>query len=331
MSRTLDILETIPHGTPAGYRQGCRTAACPAPLACRDVYRRYSGDLSFKRALDAGEPLADILAREAEEARPKKNRTPRKEPTMTDTTPNGKLDAEQATRKPKRGPQPKDRKKRKPVAVTPLKRPAAGPTPAEVRAWARANGIDVNTRGTIRNDVMAAYSEAHTESPPSDHKGRIDVSLGGALLRREAEASVALDKGDGQTFSVDDPPTIEPLPAAEFAEALEQTRDRVNDSEKAELFNALADHYRDERDVARQALTFMLAKWGAEHERVTDLAGQLAETMGHLERARDIIRARDDDLATAQRAADRIRAENDDLRKEVHRLQEPWWRRKARS
>lgn len=59
--------DDFPHGTVDGYRGGCRDANCPAPLACRDVYRRYSGDYSFRRLVDQGIPLEDILAREDEE------------------------------------------------------------------------------------------------------------------------------------------------------------------------------------------------------------------------------------------------------------------------
>lgn len=63
MMRTADLIsDTIPHGTPDGHRAGCRTSACPAALPCRDVYRRYAGDYSFRRLLDAGVPLADIVA-----------------------------------------------------------------------------------------------------------------------------------------------------------------------------------------------------------------------------------------------------------------------------
>lgn len=59
----------FPHGTVDGYRGGCRDGNCPAPMACRDVYRRYSGDFGFRRLIDAGIPLEEILRRdEAERA-----------------------------------------------------------------------------------------------------------------------------------------------------------------------------------------------------------------------------------------------------------------------
>ncbi len=61
-----DLLDdTFPHGTVEGHRRGCRGAACPAPLACRDVKRRYDGDYGFKRQIDAGVPLEEILRRDA--------------------------------------------------------------------------------------------------------------------------------------------------------------------------------------------------------------------------------------------------------------------------
>ena len=37
----------------------------------------------------------------------------------------------------------------------------SGESPAEVRAWAEANGIKVNARGRIPADVLAAYRAAH--------------------------------------------------------------------------------------------------------------------------------------------------------------------------
>jgi hypothetical protein len=63
---TLDLLtDTFPHGTPDGYRLGCRTAACPAVLPCRAVHTRYCGDFTFAKLIDAGVPLSEILERDA--------------------------------------------------------------------------------------------------------------------------------------------------------------------------------------------------------------------------------------------------------------------------
>jgi DNA-binding NarL/FixJ family response regulator len=58
-----DLLDdAFPHGTIDGYRAGCRGGACPGVIACRDVYQRYMGDYRFKRAIDAGTPVAEIVA-----------------------------------------------------------------------------------------------------------------------------------------------------------------------------------------------------------------------------------------------------------------------------
>lgn len=62
-----DLLEdSFPHGSVDGYRDGCRGALCPAVISCRDVHRRYCGDFSFKKAIDAGATLEEILQRDRE-------------------------------------------------------------------------------------------------------------------------------------------------------------------------------------------------------------------------------------------------------------------------
>lgn len=65
---TIDIIgDQFPHGTPRGFTEGCRGAACPALISCRDIHTRYAGDWSFKRLIDAGTPLEEIIARERAE------------------------------------------------------------------------------------------------------------------------------------------------------------------------------------------------------------------------------------------------------------------------
>lgn len=42
--------------------------------------------------------------------------------------------------------------------------PSAGPTTAEVREWAKSQGIDVSERGRMSEDVFAQYRAAHAGS-----------------------------------------------------------------------------------------------------------------------------------------------------------------------
>lgn len=42
----------------------------------------------------------------------------------------------------------------------------AGPSTASVREWATQNGHSVNARGRIPADIIAAYSEAHSQETP---------------------------------------------------------------------------------------------------------------------------------------------------------------------
>lgn len=39
-----------------------------------------------------------------------------------------------------------------------------GPSQAQIRAWARSVGLDVNAKGSVRSDVVAKYNAAHRES-----------------------------------------------------------------------------------------------------------------------------------------------------------------------
>jgi DNA-binding CsgD family transcriptional regulator len=55
----------FPHGTVDGYRRGCHGSVCGALIACRDVYRRYQGDFTFRRQIDADVPVEEIYARDA--------------------------------------------------------------------------------------------------------------------------------------------------------------------------------------------------------------------------------------------------------------------------
>lgn len=61
MSADILTSASFPHGTPDGFRNGCHGSHCPAPIACRDVHRRYAGDYTFRTQVDAGMTLTQIL------------------------------------------------------------------------------------------------------------------------------------------------------------------------------------------------------------------------------------------------------------------------------
>ena len=66
---TADMLEdTFPHGTMKGYRQGCKTGHCPAPITCSQVRTRYASDYGFRKRVDAGWTVAELAAWDAEQA-----------------------------------------------------------------------------------------------------------------------------------------------------------------------------------------------------------------------------------------------------------------------
>lgn len=117
---TLDLLDdSFPHGTPNGYRRGCRTAACPALIPCRTVHTRYVGDFSFAKLIDAGVPLAEIRERDAAaiaESRQRDKIAAREE----------RRAAAEPTRPQRTKPAPKPKAKAKAVTA-----PKAAPAPAE--------------------------------------------------------------------------------------------------------------------------------------------------------------------------------------------------------
>lgn len=79
MSADIITSASFPHGTPDGFRSGCHGSHCPAPIACRDVHRRYAGDYTFRTQVDAGMTLTHIL--DAEQAAREAAITARREAT----------------------------------------------------------------------------------------------------------------------------------------------------------------------------------------------------------------------------------------------------------
>lgn len=71
MSSALDIFAAdFPHGTREGFARGCKSSQCPGEelgLSCRAAAMRYAGDYSFRKRVDAGMSVVEILTLEAEE------------------------------------------------------------------------------------------------------------------------------------------------------------------------------------------------------------------------------------------------------------------------
>lgn len=65
MSIDTVLVPNFPHGTPTGYDRGCRGALCPNNksdqlMSCEQAIVRYRGDLTYRRAVQAGTATADV-------------------------------------------------------------------------------------------------------------------------------------------------------------------------------------------------------------------------------------------------------------------------------
>jgi hypothetical protein len=71
MSRLLDQLESVVHGTPAGYKGGCRSrGGCPnhgsrTELTCVRAHRAWVHYYRLFEALDADQPITKAMLRDA--------------------------------------------------------------------------------------------------------------------------------------------------------------------------------------------------------------------------------------------------------------------------
>ena len=132
---TLDLLDdSFPHGTPDGYRKGCRTAACPALIPCRTVHTRYAGDYTFKRRLDSGMPHAEILELDRTD-----RALTRQRDRAAATTPSAAPTAARSPKKPRGRKAPPAMRPQKPAAPPVTKTPAAEPRATAPRAVKRTH------------------------------------------------------------------------------------------------------------------------------------------------------------------------------------------------
>lgn len=164
MSTTLDLYDpAFPHGTVDGYRSGCRGSQCGALIACRDVYRRYQGDFSFRRLVDAGMTAAEIIARDdaertaAIERDREANRAARRAQAADERARLGRQARRRTDHKPVRAPRaahpsrpPVERKQRRTIAPEVARLHAQGMTDTAIAA---ALGKHPAYVGTIRREL----------------------------------------------------------------------------------------------------------------------------------------------------------------------------------
>lgn len=184
MNAAADRLDdSFPHGTVDGYKAGCRGNICPSGdeygLSCKRASQLHAGDYRYQKLVKRGLTPADIAL---ELGLIPDNPSADVVPAKNKPQPAASLDAAQPLAEQSQDPSdttptPVDEV----AAATPEEAPAEGedmgrpepvtatkpPLPSQsiIRAWARANGLDVNPRGSVRTDIVDAYLTAHTLTP----------------------------------------------------------------------------------------------------------------------------------------------------------------------
>lgn len=231
--------------------------------------------------------------------------------------------------------------------------PKAGvaPTQATVRAWARENGIPVNPRGSVRTDVMEAYTAAQGAAP--DPRAEEPPGVGQVVL----EIEVDLPKIDTETASLEVPTlsldgaTTPPAEGArvknagEFAarwnaltlEQREQATRSIGDRSDAAIRCFLANHdgleheYSIERRNAAAALSALdltLRKWGEERARAAARKTLIIDLSAQVIAAEHERRADGELIASMDRALRDAQDVIEDLRRQLAKAGagRSWWR-----
>lgn len=186
MNAAADRLDdSFPHGTVDGYKAGCRGNVCPAGdeygLSCKRANQLHAGDYRYQKlvkrrlkpaeiALELGlipeNPSAVVVPTKKAQPKPPAPTSPAQplaershDPSDTTLAPAGEVAAATPTEASAEGEgmgHPK----------TPPTPAPAVPSQSTIRAWARAIGIDVNAKGSVRTDVADAYRAAHASPAP---------------------------------------------------------------------------------------------------------------------------------------------------------------------
>lgn len=324
MSGADRLEDGFPHGTTQGYADGCRGGWCPAGndhgLSCSRAKQLSAGDYQYQRLAKQGRTPAEIafelgLAPETHVAP-----EPKAAVLSVDDEEVIDLEGDEEPMKP-------DTKPAKPVPVPPT---ASGRTKAElaeIRQWAKDNGVPHTVTGRMPRATIAAYDAAHApaEAPADDSP------------KPTPPRKLQPMKPFEQPAALQEPAAHELAGVAEAMRVAIVHGAVAPDMEtRAELFNegweAAEESYGpvvDDLLRTEASLEFVLQKWGEEsHRRRAQSA--LLRSM-----ARQVILAEQERRADAELLAgmDTALAEAYErivqLTAELAARPEPWWKRFA--
>lgn len=324
MSGADRLEDGFPHGTTQGYADGCRGGWCPAGndhgLSCSRAKQLSAGDYQYQRLAKQGRSPAEIafelgLAPETHVAPEKKTAVP------------GVDDEEVIDLEGDEEPMTTNTKPAKAVPVPPT---ASGRTKAElaeIRQWAKDNGVPHTVTGRMPRATIAAYDAAHAAPEAQADDSPKPTPPRKLTPMKPAEQPAALQE----------PAAHELAGVAEAIQVAIVHGAVAPDMEtRAELFNegweAAEESYGpvvDDLLRTEASLEFVLQKWGEESRRrraqstlLRSMARQVV--LAEQERRYDAELLAEMDTALAE-ANERIAQ----LTAELAARPEPWWKRFA--
>ncbi len=295
MTTTDRLDDDFPHGTRLGYDRGCK-GRCPAGdehgLSCKRAKVLAAGDYQYQKLFRRGASPAEIAEHLGlvpdVHAAPSPRTAADREPVSAASEDDAEetADEDQAEQP---GTKPAD--SFEVFMKNRAQRMREGVRSADVRAWAREQGLEVSTRGPISDALIQAYTTRH-EAPTAEPE------------------TVEEDDETGEVLDVEVIPDNEPVPAADsgLLDALSQlislgadpavwvhravilaaanvTEELVRWVSDVASHGVLAVEDADALTAlgipvqARQstALDFVLQKWAAEHDRADAATTALAQ------------------------------------------------------
>ncbi|WP_156759536.1 Lsr2 family protein [Microbacterium karelineae] len=275
--------DSITHGTPEGYDAGCRSAGgCPARtdhgLTCAEAKTFDAGNYRYRQLRGRGLSPAEIAAQfdfhddhatqtpPAPVSKPATKPKPKARPKPPAPTPAPdvpEIDTDTNAAEP-------------PEQAEPVRDPREASN-AEIRAWARDRGYDVNPTGPVRRGIREHYIEAHTTAADAPRNvpapdPDLDELTGKRGIPTDPEPEAPLAPGGIDTDAIEagvDDVTLEPAKTdrPEWA-------DVATSADLTAAQDALALERGAHVKTAR-SLALVLTKWATAQDRIEQLQAEL--------------------------------------------------------